>query len=142
MGDYGPATQLVERLIERAGRMTIDDAADLYRARAGHLVIHGLAGERRALAQAQRAAAIAGLANEYTRARHDAVRAWRQALPDTQGPWLVVGQAIGHAAGALVVNGVIDEKSFQLLIGPWRQAMGTLVPVGPGVGSRQPAARR
>jgi hypothetical protein len=139
--DYGPASSLVRRLIEQAGGMTLDDAADLYRARASHLLLKGVAADRRAAAQAERAAAAAGLAAEYERARHDSVTAWRRALPETQGPWLVVGQAVANAAGALVVNGVVDHTTFQHLFGPWRQAMGTLVPVGPGVASREPVPR-
>ena len=138
MGEYGPATALVEHLIERAGLMTLDDAADLYRARVGYLLIWGQEADRRATARAARAAAAAGLEEAFERARRDAVTAWRSALPVTQGPWLVVGQAIGHAAQALVVSTLIDDKTFQQLIGPWRQAMGTsLEPVGPGVTSRQ-----
>jgi len=141
MTEYGPATSLVHGLIERAGSMTADDAADLYRARASHLLLKGVAADRRAAIQAERAAQAAGLAAEYERARHDAVTAWRHALPETQGPWLVVGQAVANAAGALVVNGVVDEKAFQHLFAPWRQAMGTLVRVGPGAASREPVAR-
>jgi hypothetical protein len=102
MGEYGPATSLVCDLIERAGGMTLDDAADLYRARASHLLLKGVAADRRAATEAERAAAAAGLAGEYGRARHDPVTAWRRALPETQGPWLVLGQAIPNSAGALV----------------------------------------
>ena len=141
MGDYGPASALVEGLIERAGSLTLDDAADLYRARASHLLIHGVAADRRAALQAEQAAALAGLTGAFERARHDAVTAWRQALPETHGPWLIVGQAIGNAAGALVVNGLIDDKAFQQLFSPWSQALGTFVPVGPGVRSRQQIRR-
>ena len=141
MREYGPATSLVDGLIERAGSMTVDDAADLYRARASHLLLKGVAADRRAALQAERAAAAVGLSSEYERARHDAVTAWRRALPETQGPWLVVGQAVANAAGALVVNEVVDEKSFQHLFAPWRQAMGTLAPVGPGVATREPVPR-
>ena len=140
--EYGPASSLVRSLIERAGGMTLDDAADLYRARASHLLLKGLGADRRAVIQAERAASAAGLATEYERARHDAVTAWRRALPETQGPWLVVGQAVANAAGALVVNGQVDERAFQNLFAPWRQAMGTtLVPVGPGVAIPEPVLR-
>lgn len=141
MGDYGPASALVEGLIERAGSLTLDDAADLYRARASHLLLHGVAVDRRAALQAEQAAALASLTAAYERARRDAVTAWRHALPETQGPWLIVGQAIGNAAGALVVNGLVDDEAFQQLFWPWRQAMGTLVAVGPGARSRQPLGR-
>jgi hypothetical protein len=141
MGEYGPKSSLVEGLVERARSLTLDDAADLYRARASHLLIHGVAADRRAALQAQQAAALAGLTGAYERARHAAVTAWRHALPETQGPWLIVGQAIGNAAGALVVKGLVDDKTFQQLFAPWSQALGTLVPVGPGVLVRQPTRR-
>lgn len=141
MGEYGPATTLVDRLIARAHAMTMEEAVDLYRARAARLLIQGPDGERRALAQARRAAAVAGLSNEYERARHAAASAWRTSLPETQGPWLLVGEAIASAAGGLVVNDSLDDKAFQLLIGPWRQAIGTMTPVGPGL-ARERIARR
>jgi hypothetical protein len=140
--DYGPASTLVHRVIDRAGTLTIDEAADLYPAYGARLLIHGVEAERHALAQAGHAAAVAGLEREYNQARHDAARAWRQALPHEQGPWLMVGRAIANAAGTLVVNGVLDDKQFDLLTGPWRQAIGMLTPVGPGVRSRDRAPAR
>ncbi len=54
-----------------------------------------------------------------------------------QGPWLVVGSAIANAAGALVLEEMLDQKDLASLLGPWRQAIGTMVPVGPGVRSRE-----
>lgn len=141
MGEYGPATTLVDRLIAHASAMTIEEAVDLYRARAARLVIQGPEAERRALATARRAAAIAGLSDEYERARHAAASAWRASLPETQGPWLLVGEAIASAAGGLVVNDTLDDAAFQLLIGPWRQAIGTMTPVGPGL-ARERITRR
>ncbi len=141
MGDYGPANTLVHRVIDRAGTLTIDEAVDLYRAYGARLLIQGAEAERNALTQARRSAAVAGLEREYHEARHAAARAWRQALPGEQGPWLMVGRAIANAAGAFVVNGVLDNKQFDLLIGPWRQAFGLLTPVGPGVPSRDSALR-
>jgi hypothetical protein len=142
MGEYGPASTLIDRLIERAGTVTIDEAADLYRAQAARLLVQGSDAERRALARARRTAERAGLAEEFERARHAAATAWRHALPEQQGPWLLVGQAISDAAGALVVNDILDEKAFKLLVGPWRQAMGTLTPVGPGVTYRERSGTR
>ena len=134
MGEYGVATQAVEQLIDRAGRLTLDDAADLYHARATRLLIEGEEAERQALIRTRRAAAVAGLQDQYETARRAAVTAWRQHLPEAQGPWLVVGHAIANAAGALVVADSLDLGSFQLLVGPWRQAFG-LVAVGPGIES-------
>jgi hypothetical protein len=134
---YGPATTLVEHLVQQAGMLTLDEAADLYRAHGAHLLIQGNEKQRLALARARRAAATYGRESEYELARHDAAAAWRRALPTTQGPWLLVNQAITNAAGALVVSDVLDQKSFLQLIGPWRQALGSLAPVGPGVGARE-----
>jgi len=136
MGEYGPASSQVGQLIQRAERVTLDEAADLYEAHAARLLIQGPQSERQALAQARKAALSAGLEEEYDRARQDAAFAWRHSLPDTRGPWLLVGQAIANAAGALVVFASLDDKELKLLVGPWRQAMGTLAPVGPGRGGR------
>ena len=136
MGEYGAASQAVSQLIRQAGSLTLDDAADLYHAQAARILIEGAEAERQALAKARRAAASVGLLGPYEEARRAAVSAWRHNLPETQGPWLVVGHAIANAAGALVLADSLDLGSFQLLVGPWRQAFG-LVPVGPGTRSRQ-----
>lgn len=132
MGEFGLATPAVDRLLERAGAMTFEEAADLYRAQAARLLIQGSEAERRALAQARRAAKKAGLTTEFEHARHAAAAAWRHALPEQQGPWLLVGQAIADAAGALVVGDLLEDRAFKVLVGPWRQAFG-LTPVGPGL---------
>ena len=142
MGEFGPGSVLVQRVVERAGELTIDEAADLYRAYGARILINGEAAERSALAEARRAAARVGLEREYRQARHAAARAWRQAVPREQGPWLMVGRTLANAAGAFVVDDVLDHKHFDLLIGPWRQAFGLLTPLGPGVSSRQPALGR
>lgn len=133
MEGYGPATSQVERLLARVGSITLDEAVDLYEAYAARMLIHGWDAERLALARARRAASSGGLAEEYDRARHDAATAWRHALPDDRGPWLFVGRAIANAGGELVVHRTLDEKHVQMLIGPWRMAMGSLEPVGPGI---------
>lgn len=140
MGDYGPASQAVKKLIDQAGSLTIDDAADLYRAQAARILIQGPDAEHSALIKARRAAAVSGLQDQYERARRVAVTAWRNNLPETQGPWLVVGHAIANAAGAFVVADFMDIGSFQVLVGPWRQAFG-LVPVGPGTPSGRLVSR-
>jgi len=144
MGDLGPAASGIYALIERAGMLTIDEAADLYRAHANRILIQGSEAERLALARARRVASKAGRRTEFEEARHAAARAWRNALPETQGPWLTVGAAIANAAGALIVEDILDEKPFQLLVGPWRQAIGMLTPMGPGIGTatRTPALPR
>lgn len=146
MGTYGPSTSVVARLIARAGSLTLDEAADIYQAHAARVLIQGTGAERLGLVHARRAATRAGLLGEYERARHAAASAWRHALPETQGPWLMVGSAIANAAGALVIEDALDDKLFQLLTGPWSQAIGTLAPMGPRtltpVGPGMPAAER
>jgi hypothetical protein len=132
MGQYGQATTLVQRLVDRAGKLTLDEAADVYQAHAARILIQGVAAERLALAHARRAAARSGRHNAYDLARRDAATAWRHGLPESQGPWLMVGAAIANAAAALVVEDLLDDRTFHLLIGPWEQAIGRLVPVGPG----------
>lgn len=134
----------VDRLVEHAGELTLDEAVDLYRAYAAHILIQGSDAERQALGRARAAAARTQRTDAYELARHAAASAWRAALPSTEGPWLAVGRAIANAAGALVVQGSLDERAYQLLYGPWRQAIGTLTPVGPGSGAVlvAPGARR
>ncbi len=133
MGDYGPASIQVQRLLERVAGITMDQAVDLYEARVARLLINGAQSEREALQAARRSARHAGLEAEYIQARHDAATAWRHALPEVQGPWMVVGQAIANAAGAMVVYTALDDKQLQALNGPWRVAMGAMEPVGPGI---------
>lgn len=132
---YGALATTVEYVIRRAGELTFEDAADLYRARATRLLLDGHAADQRALMSAERTARQTRRLTEYERARHAAASAWRGALPEVQGPWLVVGSAIANAAGALVLADVLDPGDFTALVGPWRQAMGTMVAVGPGVPS-------
>ena len=141
MGMYGGARSPVEQLIERAGRLTLDEAVDIYRAHAARMLIQGSGAERRALIAARRAATRSGHAVAYERARHAAATAWRHGLPETQGPWLAVGAAIANAAGALVVEEALDDKAYHLLVGPWQQAIDTMTPVGPGVQERSTGAR-
>ena len=110
----------------------MDEAADIYRARAARLLLDGDAGERSVQVNARRTAFRTSRLAEYEQARHAAASAWRGALPEVQGPWLIVGSAIANAAGALVLQDVLDPKDVTALLGPWRQAMGSTVPVGPG----------
>ena len=110
----------------------MDQAADIYLARATRLLVDGPAVERQVLTIARRTAVRTGRLPEYEAARHAAATAWRRALPEVQGPWLIVGSAIANAAGALVLQDVLDPKEVIALLGPWRQAIGSMVPVGPG----------
>ena len=45
-----------------------------------------------------------------------------------------------NASGALVLADELNRADFTALTGPWRQAIGTLVPVGPGQVTRQASA--
>ena len=132
MGDYGPATTLVGRLLDRIGHMTADEAADLFAARAYRALDRGMDAGRHAQADAARAAIITGRQREYGAARRAAARAWRSARRGTVGPWLSVGAAVADAAGALVLEDVLESRTFDMLFGPWQQAIGRLQPVGPG----------
>ena len=49
--------------------------------------------------------------------------------------------AVANAAGALVVEDTLEPKPFDLLFGPWQQAMGRLVPTGPGSAFSEPSTR-
>ena len=137
MGTYGGTSTAVAHLIRRAGELTLDEAADIYHARATRLLIDGPAADRRALVNAKRTAVRMRRLAEYEGARHAAASAWRGALPEVHGPWLIVGAAIANAAGALVLHDVLDPKEIIALLGPWRQAIGSTVPVGPGQPSRE-----
>lgn len=91
--------------------------------------------ERDAARSASRVAARAGRLEAYEQARRAAAAAFRAARHGDVGPWLSVATTIANAAGALVVVDLLDRRDYQLLYGPWRQAIGQadLVPVGPGV---------
>jgi hypothetical protein len=121
-----------DRIISHAGTLSLDEAADLYRAYAARILIDGQTVERQALAEARRVAHRSGVLDDYEAIRRAAVRAWRRALPEEQGPWLFVGRAIANAAGAVYLQSWLDHETYLLLVGPWRQAVGLLTPVGPG----------
>ena len=110
VAEYGPASALVNRVIEQAGTLTIDEAADLYRAYGARILIHGQEAERRALAEARRAAAIATLEPEYEQARHAAAKAWRHAVPGSRarGSWLAAPSPNIHSANEWCVDGALD----------------------------------
>lgn len=137
-----PRASATDQIIRRAGTLAIDEAADLYRAYAARVLIDGWVSERRALTDARRTAARTGRLGEYEAARRAAVTAWRHVLPREQGPWLLVGRAIANAAGAVHLEDILDDDTYGLLVGPWRQAVGFLTPVGPGPAAIPPPARR
>jgi hypothetical protein len=132
MGEYGPATVLVERLIEHAEHLTDEEAADLFRARAVRTLSRSVIEERRAHAIAARAAAVAGRAVEYQAAAQAAAAAWGRARHVSASMRLTVGVAVANAASALVVEDLLPADAFDILFGPWQQAIGRLIPVGPG----------
>jgi hypothetical protein len=133
MGEHGVVSLMVDRLIARAAVLDVGEAADLYRAHGARLLLDGSSAERSALQDAARIARRAGRLAAYEHARHAAARAWRSNLPLEQGPWLFVGATVANAAGALVLEDVLDAKTFKFLFGPWQQAIGRLVAVGPGM---------
>ncbi|HEX5040140.1 MAG TPA: hypothetical protein VFW95_08405 [Candidatus Limnocylindria bacterium] len=139
MGDYGPASALVYRLVDRAETLTLEESADLFRARSARTLISGADAERRALGRAERAARITGRTEAYHEAREAAAAAFRRARTGSIGPWLTVSGAVSNAAGALVVEDTLESKPFDLLFGPWQQALGRLVPTGPGSAFVEPA---
>jgi len=112
--------------------MSIAEASDLFEARSARVLISGADAERRALGNAERAARRSGREEEYRSAREAASAAFRRAREGSIGPWLTVTGAVSNAAGALVVEDLLDPKVFRMLFGPWQQAIGTLTPVGPG----------
>jgi hypothetical protein len=142
MGDFGPASALVFLLVDRAERLTLEESADLFRARSARTLIAGSEAERRALGRAERAARITGRTKEYHEAREAAAAAFRRARQGSTGPWLTVSGAVANAAGALVVEDTLDAKPFDLLFGPWQQALGRIIPVGPGSAFAEPAHER
>jgi hypothetical protein len=132
MGEYGPASVLVQRLIDHAEQLTEEEAADLFRARAYRTLNYGPVEERRAHAVAARAAAVAGRATEYRAAAQAAAAAWGRARHVSVSMRLTVGVAVANAASALVVEDLLPADAFDILFGPWQQAIGRLIPVGPG----------
>ncbi len=142
MGEYGPQSKLVASLIQRAGDLSYEVAEDLYAAHSIRLLQKGTAAHLDAQAKAQRAASRSHLLVEFDRARTDAAMAWRRSRPTSAGPWLLVRQAITNAAGALVLGEALDDRSFQALTDPWRQAVGTMTPLGPGPRAREMATTR
>jgi hypothetical protein len=124
-----------DAIILHAGRLTMDEAVDLYSAYATRILVEGQEHELQALARARHVAKRAGVLDEYDAIRRAAVHAWRGALPEVQGPWILVGRAIANAAGAVYLQRDLDHDTYMALIGPWRQAVGLLVPVGPGIGA-------
>lgn len=137
MADFGPNRAPVGALIARAGMLLHDEAMLLFEARIAWFETRseGYA-ERDALRSAGRVAARSGREAAYEAARREAAVAFRKARHGEIGPWLSVAKAVANAAGALVLHDLLDRRDYQLLYGPWNQAIGdSKVPVGPGIGA-------
>ena len=145
MSDFGPNHGAVGALIARAGMLLHDEAMALFEARVAWFETRseGYA-ERDAVRAASRVASRSGRLPAYEEARREAAAAFRRARHGEVGPWLSVATTISNAAGALVVADLLDRRDYQLLYGPWRQAIGQadLVPVGPGVVTPEESRRR
>ena len=149
---YGPNERAVQHLIDRAERLGSEEATALFEARVAWFELRADSSvERAALSAAGREAKRAGRYDAYQRARQEAATAFRRARRGEVGPWLSVAFAVSNAAGALVVADLLSQRDFQLLYGPWHQAIGDyraddrrLVATGPGnaTDSRGTASRR
>ena len=145
MSDFGPNHGAVGALIARAGMLLHDEAMALFEARVAWFETRseGYA-ERDAVRAVSRVASRSGRLPAYEEARREAAAAFRRARHGEVGPWLSVATTISNAAGALVVADLLDRRDYQLLYGPWRQAIGEspLVAVGPGTATSAEHRRR
>lgn len=137
MADFGPNRAPVGALVARAGMLLHEEAMLLFEARVAWFETRseGYA-ERDALRSAARVASRSSRTAAYDAARREAAVAFRKARHGEIGPWLSVAKAVANAAGALVLADLLDRRDYQLLYGPWNQAIGdSRVPVGPGIPS-------
>jgi len=135
LAEFGANHAAVSSLIKRASRLRVDEAMALFEARVAWFELRtDAAAEHEALASAERVAKRAGRLGATRAARKAAADAFRQARRGEIGPWLSVAHAVSNAAGALVLADLLDQRDYQLLYGPWRQALGDdqLVAMGPG----------
>ena len=145
MPDLGPNHAAVAALIARAAMLQHDECNLLFEARAAWYESRADGyGERDALRSATRAATAAGRTAAYESARREAASAFRRARRGEVGPWLSVASTVSNAAGAVAVADLLERRDYQLLYGPWRQALGQadLVPVGPGTAQAAESRRR
>lgn len=134
MADFGPNRAPVGALIARAGMLLHDEAMLLFEARVAWFETRseGYA-ERDALRSAAKVASRSSRTAAYEAARREAAVAFRKARHGEVGPWLSVAKAVANAAGALALHDLLDRRDYQLLYGPWNQAIAdNKVPVGPG----------
>ncbi len=135
MHQYGPNQTAVESFIARAGELDREEALALFEARVAWFELRAdSSAERSSLQSALKAAARGGRLGAYQQARQRAAAAFREARRGEVGPWLSVAFAVSNAVGALVVADLLAQRDFQLLYGPWQQAVGSrrLVALGPG----------
>jgi len=145
MISFGPNSEAVQRMIERARRISNEDAHAVLNARASFVGMRAADdAERSALRRAVVSARRSKRLEPYLAARHAASDAFRQARRGEVGPWLGVSAAIANAAGALVVSDLLELEDFEVLYRPWRSAIhgAELVAVGPGGGAFGTAKRR
>ena len=106
---FGPQGTYVVALIERARRLTPDEASALDTARDATLVGAWTTAWRAARAAPPRAAEL-------------------------NAAWDAAGHAAGHAACALVVRDLITTNCYDALTRPWRTVIGPIHPDDPDIG--------
>jgi hypothetical protein len=128
---FGPQGEAVVALIDRAGRITADEARQLDAARAAARAAAAAAAAAAAWAAAWDAAWVAA----WDAARDVAMNAAGDAAWGAAGAAardaaaaLVVRDVLsdGHFAAALVVRDVLSDGHFAALTGPWVSVMGSL----------------
>ena len=141
MGMYWAARSPVERLIERAGSLTLDEAVDIYRAHAARWLIQGSGAERQALIQARRAATRSRLAVNTSVLGMQPRQHGGTASPTPRAPgwrWELRSPMQPARWSSRTYS---TTSPYDLLIGPWQQAIGTMTPVGPGIPEHSTRAR-
>ena len=135
MTRYGPNDDAVQQLIARARHISAEDAHAILDARMDFIRVRAADdAERAALRRVQSAARRSRRLDAYNEARHAAATAVREARHGEVGPWLSVSATIANAAGAVVMEDLLDMEDFECLYRPWRIATrrSELVPTGPG----------
>lgn len=108
----GPQGEQVAALIDRAGRLTVDEAEKLDASRDGGVSVAARVAARDA---SQDAAWVAAWAAALVAARRATI-------------WDVTRFAVGNAAFALVMRDLISKEDYDLLTGPWAQVIGPAHP--------------
>lgn len=116
----GPNGQQVAALIERAGRLTFEEAKALAVARDAAWDVARVAAWDAARDAAWDAARDAARVAAWNAAR---VAAWAVARDDAA--WDAAWDAAVDAAGALVVKDLITPEQFAILYGPWQKVIGS-----------------